>query len=260
MSVLHLTDANFQAEVLDATTRGGLSARNVDVAPMALYNSFRYNYPEVEESALLIDLGARTTNLIFSENGRAFSRSIPIGGHAISAAIAKEFELEDPEENLGAQMLRQAAEKTGENVGDGGLKPCREVGHVLAVEATLGGHQRVAGAQNRSFQAREGEVTIRTIQHGAGQAEPFGVARFGGGFDGGAARLWQAQKAGGFVEGFARCIIDGSAKAGEGLWPMHHEELAMAARYEKHEVREGEAVGEARCECVARKMVDANQG
>ena len=79
-------------EVLDAITRGGLWARNVDVAQMALYNSFRYNYPEVEESALLIDLGSRTTNLIFSENGRAFSRSIPIGGHAISAAIAKEFE------------------------------------------------------------------------------------------------------------------------------------------------------------------------
>ncbi len=79
-------------EVLDASTRGGLSARNVDMAPMALYNAFRYNYPEVEESSLLIDLGARTTNLIFSENGRAFSRSIPIGGHAISAAIAKEFE------------------------------------------------------------------------------------------------------------------------------------------------------------------------
>ena len=33
--------------------------------------------------------------------------------------IAKEFDLKDPEENLGAQMLRQAAEKTGENVGDG---------------------------------------------------------------------------------------------------------------------------------------------
>jgi len=33
--------------------------------------------------------------------------------------IAKEVELEDPEENLGAQMLRQAAEKTGEAVGDG---------------------------------------------------------------------------------------------------------------------------------------------
>ena len=33
--------------------------------------------------------------------------------------IAKEMELEDPEENLGAQMLRQAAERTGDLVGDG---------------------------------------------------------------------------------------------------------------------------------------------
>ena len=33
--------------------------------------------------------------------------------------IAKEMQLEDPEENLGAQMLRQAAEKTGDLVGDG---------------------------------------------------------------------------------------------------------------------------------------------
>ena len=33
--------------------------------------------------------------------------------------IAKEFDLKDPEENLGARMLRQAAEKTGDLVGDG---------------------------------------------------------------------------------------------------------------------------------------------
>src|SRR5664279_3916167 len=33
--------------------------------------------------------------------------------------IAKEFDLKDPEENLGARMLRQAAEKTSEAVGDG---------------------------------------------------------------------------------------------------------------------------------------------
>jgi len=33
--------------------------------------------------------------------------------------IAKEFDLKDPEENLGAQVLRQAAEKTGDVVGDG---------------------------------------------------------------------------------------------------------------------------------------------
>jgi chaperonin GroEL len=33
--------------------------------------------------------------------------------------IAKELDLKDPEENLGARMLRQAAEKTGDMVGDG---------------------------------------------------------------------------------------------------------------------------------------------
>ena len=33
--------------------------------------------------------------------------------------IAKEIDLKDPEENLGAQMLRQAAERTGDAVGDG---------------------------------------------------------------------------------------------------------------------------------------------
>ena len=33
--------------------------------------------------------------------------------------IAKEFDLEDPEENLGAQMIREAAERTGDEVGDG---------------------------------------------------------------------------------------------------------------------------------------------
>jgi chaperonin GroEL len=33
--------------------------------------------------------------------------------------IAKEIDLKDPEENLGAQMLRQAAERTSEAVGDG---------------------------------------------------------------------------------------------------------------------------------------------
>jgi chaperonin GroEL len=33
--------------------------------------------------------------------------------------IAKEVELKDPEENLGARMMREAAEKTGDAVGDG---------------------------------------------------------------------------------------------------------------------------------------------
>ena len=34
---------------------------------MALYNAFRYNYSDVQGCSLLIDIGSRTTNLIFIE-------------------------------------------------------------------------------------------------------------------------------------------------------------------------------------------------
>ncbi|CAA9246962.1 MAG: hypothetical protein AVDCRST_MAG42-2025 [uncultured Chthoniobacterales bacterium] len=63
----------------------------VDVATMALYNAFRYNYSELSDCSVLVDIGARTTNLLFIEPGKVFSRSVPIGGSSISAAIAKEF-------------------------------------------------------------------------------------------------------------------------------------------------------------------------
>lgn len=63
----------------------------VDVAPMALYNAFRYNYSDLTGCSLLIDIGARTTNLVFVEAKRVFTRSIPIGGNTITAAIVKAF-------------------------------------------------------------------------------------------------------------------------------------------------------------------------
>src|SRR6266705_1734177 len=58
---------------------------------MALYNAFRYNYSDLSGCSLLVDIGARTTNLLFIEPAKLFSRSIPIGGSSITAAIAREF-------------------------------------------------------------------------------------------------------------------------------------------------------------------------
>ena len=74
-----------------AVEKSGLRTRLVDVATMSLYNAFRYNYGDLTGSSLLIDIGARTTNLLFVEPGKVFSRSIPIGGSSITSAIAKEF-------------------------------------------------------------------------------------------------------------------------------------------------------------------------
>ena len=75
----------------DAVEGAGLRTSIVDVATMALYNAFRYSYSELTGCSLLVDIGARTTNLLFIEPGKVFSRSVPIGGASISAAIAKEF-------------------------------------------------------------------------------------------------------------------------------------------------------------------------
>src|ERR1019366_1388650 len=48
--------------------------------------------------------------------------------------IAKEIELKDAEENLGARMIRQAAERTGDAVGDGTSTSAILVAHAIYAE------------------------------------------------------------------------------------------------------------------------------
>jgi len=74
-----------------AVESAGLRTSIVCVATMALYNAFRYNYSDLAGCSLLVDIGARTTNLLFVEPGKIFSRSVAIGGASVSSAIAKEF-------------------------------------------------------------------------------------------------------------------------------------------------------------------------
>ncbi len=78
-------------EINVAVEDAGLKTNIVDVSPMALYNAYRYNYSDLDGCSLIIDIGARTTNLIFIEPKKVFSRSIPIGGTKITEAIAKDF-------------------------------------------------------------------------------------------------------------------------------------------------------------------------
>ena len=78
-------------EINNAVEETGLRTRIVGIASMALYNAFCYNYTDLNGCSLLVDLGARTTNVLFIESGRIFSRSLPIGSSAITAAISKEF-------------------------------------------------------------------------------------------------------------------------------------------------------------------------
>ncbi len=91
-------------ELNASVEESGFSTNIVDVAPMALYNAFRYNCSDRAGCSLLIDIGARTTNLIFVEPLKVFTRGIQIGGTTITAAIAKDFN-----EPFGAAEARKKA-------------------------------------------------------------------------------------------------------------------------------------------------------
>jgi type IV pilus assembly protein PilM len=64
-----------------------------DASPAALCNAFRYNYPELEDCTMLLDIGAKTSNLLFFEKGKVFSRSINLGANTITQDFATEAKL-----------------------------------------------------------------------------------------------------------------------------------------------------------------------
>lgn len=78
-------------EINDAVNAAGVSTAEVDIAPMALYNALRNSVDDLTEPTLLIDIGAKTTNLLYVEGRRFFTRSIAIGGVSLTTAISKEY-------------------------------------------------------------------------------------------------------------------------------------------------------------------------
>src|SRR5882762_8296767 len=75
------------------TETAGLHLQLADVSPAALCNAFRYNYGDLEDCTMLLDIGAKTSNLLFFEKGKVFSRSINLGANSITEDFAKESKL-----------------------------------------------------------------------------------------------------------------------------------------------------------------------
>ena len=69
-----------------------------------------------------IDKLARSVTMTLGPRGRSVAVEKLYGAPQVTfdgVSVAKEIELEDKFENLGAQFLKQAADKTADNVGDG---------------------------------------------------------------------------------------------------------------------------------------------
>jgi type IV pilus assembly protein PilM len=71
----------------------GLHLQVADVSPAALCNAFRYNYGDLDDCTMLLDIGAKTSNLLFFEKGKVFSRSINLGANSITQDFANESKL-----------------------------------------------------------------------------------------------------------------------------------------------------------------------
>lgn len=75
-------------ELFTVSDGAGMRLQLVDVSPAALCNAFRFNYGDSEGCTMLLDIGAKTSNLLFFEQGKVFSRSINIGANAITQDFA----------------------------------------------------------------------------------------------------------------------------------------------------------------------------
>lgn len=84
-------------QLFKTVEQAGVRVHLVDASPAALCNSYRFNYGDEEGCTMLLDIGAKTSNLLFFEKGKVFSRSINIGANAITQDFGAEARLAFPE-------------------------------------------------------------------------------------------------------------------------------------------------------------------
>jgi type IV pilus assembly protein PilM len=93
----------------------GFSAEQITPGSFALIRGFRYNYPEVQDCALVLSVGARSTHVAVIEAGRFFARTVAFGGNSLTQAVAEELHLEfDAAESLKRQILGGVSTAPGE--------------------------------------------------------------------------------------------------------------------------------------------------
>ena len=71
----------------------GLHTRSVDCSTTALYNAYRASYDDEGEPVMILDIGSKTTDILFVEGDRFFTRSVTAAGSFVTNSISREFNL-----------------------------------------------------------------------------------------------------------------------------------------------------------------------
>lgn len=82
-----------EKQIFGSGEASGLRMQTVDASIGALANAFRYNYGDVEGCSVLIDVGAKTSNVLLFEGGKYYARSVNVGANAITQEFAAETKL-----------------------------------------------------------------------------------------------------------------------------------------------------------------------
>lgn len=89
--LLAAVKADLVEGLVAAIEANGLSIKGIDVAPAALANAVRFNYPDLAGPVLVVDAGRHSTNLVFLDGARTFLRTLPVSA-GMSARLVHEIE------------------------------------------------------------------------------------------------------------------------------------------------------------------------
>jgi type IV pilus assembly protein PilM len=121
-------------EFCGEVARSGFSVSSINAATILDYNAVQFAYPDMDDDMLLINIGARTTNLLFKNADGFFVRNIQLGGNSLTQSIAdslgKPFahaeevkhkffngELDYSDDDSGAKMLNSSADSFTRRMG-----------------------------------------------------------------------------------------------------------------------------------------------
>jgi chaperonin GroEL len=121
-----------------------------------------------------VDILANAVRVTLGPKGRNVVLEKKFGAPSITkdgVTVAKEIELEDPIENMGAQMLKEVASKTADIAGDG-----TTTATVLAQSIISEGLKNVAaGANPMDLKRGIEKAVVKVVEHLAGQSQAVGT-------------------------------------------------------------------------------------
>jgi len=80
--------SNVVDEFCGYVSAAGFTVDSISAATVLDYNTLQFAYPELDDDVLLINIGARSTNLLFRNPDGFFVRNIQLGGNSLTQNIA----------------------------------------------------------------------------------------------------------------------------------------------------------------------------